>query len=128
MSFLAHYHPCLQKRKRRRKSTQWNYLRCSPMNAKIFYKHVIFDRKLFKLQCYSSVNLQLGPKTNIRGVKENYFRKNPNLALEFFDWFYYKTIEHICFQRDFMTNQLYMIFPKKWEFQSWKCSNILTLL
>ena len=56
-------------------------LNSSPRNANTFFKLVIFDRKVFKPQYYSSVTLHVSQKeNNFRGEKENNFQKSLNAA------------------------------------------------
>ena len=50
------------------------------------------------------------------------------LSRKFFpEWFGHKEIEHICFRKTSIKNQLKLIFQKICEFWSWKGSNISTL-
>ena len=56
-------------------------LHFSPRNAYTFLILVIFDRKVFKLQYYSSVTLHISQKkNNFRGEKENNFQKSLDSA------------------------------------------------
>ena len=55
-----------------------------PTNAHIFLEQVIFDRKVFKMQRYSSVTLHVSPKTPISAEKLKItFAKNQNFARKF---------------------------------------------
>ena len=112
------------------KSTNWNNLRFFTNTCTHLFKQILFDSKFFKLQRYSSVTLSLSPKIPIsEGLRKITSTKIQILPRKNFpDSFGHKTIEPIWFWKDFMKNQLKLIFPKKCGFRSWKGSNIWTLL
>ena len=94
----------------------------SPMNANIFLKQIIVDRKVSKLQRDSSVTLHVSPKTPIlEGSLKNFFTKIQISPLKIFpEWFVHKTIEPVRIWKSCIMNQLKLIFPKKCWFWSWK--------
>ena len=103
-----------------KKSFLNNLIIFHPMNSNIVYKPVIFNRKEFKMQRYSSVTVHFSPKTPIsEGSKKITSIKIQILPLKkFLARFGPKTTEPICFQKFCMTYQLKLIIPKKCGFQS----------
>ena len=99
------------------------------MNAQLFEKQVFIDRKIFKMQRYSSITLHVSHKTPIsEGSKKITSTKIQILPQNKFpEWFGTETTEPIRFQKSFMKNQIKLIIPKKCWFWFWKGSNILTL-
>ena len=83
--------------------TIWDF---SAMNAQFFWKQVILDRKVLKMQRYSSVTLHVSPKNPISAEKKKItFSKIHILARNFFpQWFGPKQIEAIHFQNKFHDN------------------------
>ena len=84
------------------------------------FKKIIFDRKVFKLQRYSSVTLHVSPKNPISVEKLKITStKIKNFLRNFFlSGLVQNKLNLYVFEMDFMTNQLKLTVPKKCGFRS----------
>ena len=87
------------------------------------------NRKVLKIERYSSVTLHVRPKNPISREKLKIISTKIQFSPQkfFTEWFCHKPIEPICFWKFFMKNELKLMFPKKCGFRTRKGSNIWTL-
>ena len=133
MPFLA---PCYTWSSKYKKKTLqsskvllWTIWDFSPPNAHIFKKQVILNRKVLKMQLYSSVTLHVSPKNPISAEKWKInFSKIRILPQKFFlIGLVLSKLKLYIFEMDFITIQLKLTVPNKCGFRSWKGSNIWTM-
>ena len=86
---------------------------------------MIFHHKDFKLQSINSVTLHLSLKKNMKvQLKIKPIKIQIYLQQKFLEWFGHTTSEPNGFWKDFMINQLKLMFSKKCGFRSRNGSNM----
>ena len=112
------------------RSTLMNNLRFFTYKCTHIIKKVNINFKVFKMQLYCSVTLQVSPKTPIS--EESKKKTSAKIQIlpqkKISEWFGHKTTEPICFRKSCMKNQRKLIISKICGFRSRKGSNIWTLL